>query len=140
MPEDVPENYLCFQLLTKIENGFFIHSDFKAIGYSISIYANSKSICKKERKRKRCLYALCSRTSVSGFVVSAPQQNGESTGFSFGRAQSVEGQGGKNLYRGREIDRVFVFGSVIARRAGRWRGTYRPKNFYKSTHFTFSRS
>ena len=66
---------------------------------------------------------------MSGFVVYAAQQNGESTGFSFGRAQSVEGQGGKNLYRGREIDRVFVFGFVIARRVGRWRGAYRPKIF-----------
>lgn len=26
---------LCSPILTKIENGFFIHSDFKAIGYSI---------------------------------------------------------------------------------------------------------
>lgn len=67
---------------------------------------------------------------MSGFVVSATQQNGESTGFSFGRAQSVEGQGSKNLYRGWEIDRVFVFGFVIARRAGRWRGAYRPKKIF----------
>ena len=100
----------------------------------------AKAYARKKGKEKRCLYALCSRTSVSGFVVSATQQNGESTGFSFGRAQSVEGQGSKNLYRGREIDRVFVFGFVIARRAGRWRGAYRPKNFYKSMHFSFSRS
>ena len=100
----------------------------------------AKAYARKKEKEKRCLYALCSRASVSGFVVSAAQQNGESTGFSFGKAQSVEGQGGKNLYKNREIDRVFVFGFVIARRAGRWLVAYRPKNFYKSTHFTFLRS
>ena len=76
----------------------------------------------RNEKKKDVYMHSCSRTIVSGFVVSAAKQNGESTGFSFGRAQSVEGQGGKNLYRGREIDRVFVFGFVIARRAGRWRG------------------
>ena len=89
----------------------------------------AKAYARKKGKEKRCLYALCSRASVPGFVVSAAQQNGESRGFSFGRAQSVAGQGDKNLYRGREIDRVFVFGFVIARRAGRWSGAYRPKIF-----------
>ena len=89
----------------------------------------AKAYARKKGKEKRCLYALCSRTSVSGFVVSAAQQNRESTGFSFGRAQSVEGQGSKNLYRGWEIDRVFVFGFVIARSVWRWSGAYRPKIF-----------
>ena len=89
----------------------------------------AKSIMQEEKKKNDVYMYSCSRTIVSGFVVSATQQNGESTGFSFGRAQSVEGQSGKNLYRGREIDKVFVFGFVIARRAGRWRGAYRPKIF-----------
>lgn len=105
----MPENYLCFQLLEKIENGFFIHSDFKAIGYSIQHTMHiAKAYARKKGKEKRCLCALCSRTSVSGFVVSATQQNGESAGFSFGRAQSVEGQGGKNLYKaGKSIEFSF---------------------------------
>lgn len=96
----------------------------------------------QERKeKKKDVYMHCAAgPACPASLFLPPNKSGESTGFSFGRAQSVEGQGGKNLYRGREIDRVFVFGFVIARRAGRWSGAYRPKKFYKSMHFTFSRS
>lgn len=66
-----------------------------------------------------CIVQPDHRVRLSFFC---PHKNGESTGFSFGRAQSVEGQGSKNLYKNREIDRVFVFGFVIASRAGRWLG------------------